>query len=485
MARMGDRWSRRLGTRIIARSPVSRRSILRGGAAALVLGACGADRGGGLGDDPGDGSAMEPPPPGISIAFPEAIPEAPLSTFPLGVASGDSDLGRVSLWAQYRGISELYVAVWEMIDEAFGDLLVLTPAAAGAEGFTQLELDGLTAGAWHSFAFVEVVERKVVSCSALARFRAALAPSALTTLRFGASCCTQPGFSLAPIGHAGDRVDLDFFALLGDTTYTGGSRSRTQYRECWLRSLGQAEYRRLRASTSVLATWDDHEVANNWDPETIDPAQLAEAAGAFFEHLPVRRNRQRPDQIYRSTRWGRTAEIFVLDSRSERRPSTRLREDAQYLSRAQMDWLKGGLAASPCTFKVILNSVPITNFPSLFDVVANDRWEGYWSARNEILSFIDNERIGGVLWLSGDFHFGSIGRVSRSGFGSQAVEVLVGPGAQDPNPIWGTLVDDAQFDFTTGTNNYAVFDLDPASHTAVVTFHDRNGAVLTTKSYVV
>jgi alkaline phosphatase D len=483
---MGDRLWRGLGSKVanVANPTLSRRLVLRGGAAALMLGACGADRGEPAPGD-GDGSAMDPPPAGIAVGFPEAIPEAPLSTFPLGVASGDADLRRISLWAQYRGISELHVAVWQMIDEAFGDLVALARAAPGGEGFTQLELDGLVPGAWYSFAFVEVVERAVVSRSPLARFRAALDPGARSTLRFGATCCTQPGFSLAPIGHAGDRVDLDFFALLGDTTYTGGAQTRTDYRVRWLRSLGQDESRRLRASTSVVATWDDHEVANNWDPETIDPARLAEAAGAFFEHLPVRRNSRRPDQIYRSTRWGRTAEIFILDCRSERLPSTRLREDAQYLARAQMDWLKSGLAASPCTFKVILNSVPITNFPSLFDVVANDRWEGYWFARSEILSFIDNEQIGGVLWLSGDFHFGSIGRVSPSGPGSQAIEVLVGPGAQDPNPLWSTLVDDAQFDFATGTNNYTVFDLDPASHTAIVTFHDRNGAVLATKSYVV
>jgi histidinol dehydrogenase len=48
----------------------------------------------------------------------------------------------------------------------------------------------------------------------------------------------------------------------------------------------------------------------------------------------------------------------VLDSRSERLPSTITSEHEQYLSRAQMDWFKQALVDSPCTFKVIMNSVP-------------------------------------------------------------------------------------------------------------------------------
>jgi alkaline phosphatase D len=460
------------------REGLTRRAMLRGSAMALLAGACGDNRGRGAGgqDDP---LPMDRPGPS-----PGDLSEAPLSTFPLGVASGDVRTDQVSVWAQYRGTAELFAAVWEMIDESYGDLIAWTRVSVGSGGFVQVDLDGLTPELAHSFAFVEVHGGEPGSRSALGRFLTAPALETLAPLRFGASCCTKQGFSLAPIEQAGSREDLAFFALLGDTTYNAGARTIDDFRQRWGQNLSSAGYRSLRQSTSVLATWDDHEVINNWDPETIDEALLTKASEAFFEHLPVRRHPQRRSQIYRSTRWGSTAEVFVLDTRSERRPSTRLREDAQYLSRAQMDWLKNGLAASPCTFKVILNSVPITNFPLLFDVVAIDRWEGYAAARREILSFIENERIGGVLWLSGDFHFGSAGRVSPAGeVGSQAIEVLVGPAAQDPNPLWATLVDTAQFDFATGTNNTTVFDLDPSARTATVTFHDDEGTVLATRSY--
>lgn len=88
-----------------------------------------------------------------------------------------------------------------------------------------------------------------------------------------------------------------------------------------------------------------------------------------------------------------------------------------------------------------------------------------------------------MLWVSGDFHLGSAGRVSPSGVGRTAVEVLAGPGAQSANPLLWTLSGNSQFDFTTGTNNTTLFDLDPATRKATVSFHSGSGAVLATRSY--
>jgi alkaline phosphatase D len=461
---------------------ITRRQLLRGSAMAMALGACGDNL---AADRPDAGSGSQAPPPGgrLPKLFPDDIAVAAMSTFPLGVASGDVGAQAV-LWTQYRGISELMLAVWEVrADESYGDLMIWQRVRPGGEGFTHVDVAGLSPGTPHVFAFVEAVDLEAKTRSALGRFRTAPALEALAPLRFGASSCTQFGFPMETIARAGARSDLELYLLLGDTMYSSSTRTLDGFRLRWARNLGNSAYRDLRQSTSVLATWDDHEVANNWDPETIEESIVSLASRTFFESLPIRRDARAPDRIYRSTRWGRTAEIFVLDSRSERRPSTRLRGDAQYLSRAQMDWLKSGMAASPCVFKVIMNSVPITNFPSVFDVAASDRWEGYWEARQELLSFIDGERIGGVLWLSGDFHFASAGRVSPSGPGSQAIEILVGPGAQEPNPLWAALVDDPQFDFASGANNYGVFDLDPASRVAKVTYLDENDVALATRSY--
>ena len=213
------------------------------------------------------------------------------------------------------------------------------------------------------------------------------------------------------------------------------------------------------------------------------PTLFQAGSQAFFDHQPMRRAIDHPSRIWRSVRWGRTAEFFVLDCRSERKPSTRAGPDAEYVSPAQLDWLKKGLAASPARFKVILNSVPISEFGgALFQPFGEDRWEGYPAQRREILQHIDDLSLPGVLWVAGDFHLASMGHVSRERPGHDAIEVLVGPGAQAPNvsPAYPRA---PQFDWSSGINNYTTLGLDPSSGEVEITFHDAADRVLTRRSY--
>jgi alkaline phosphatase D len=415
---------------------------------------------------------------------PETIPEAPGSRFPLGVASGDVSAAGAVLWTRYAGTAALFCAVWEMDGDDYLERVALVPVTPASGGFAHVDVGALSPGARHRYAFVELTGGQAVARSPIGRFRASLADDAIETVRLGASACTLNGFALTPLERAGARDDLDFFCLLGDTTYNDGSRTRDEFRSRWAQNLSSAGYRAMRGSTSLLTTWDDHEITNNWNPETIDQNLLATGAAAFFENLPIRRHPQESSRVYRSVRWGLTAEVFVLDSRSERRPSTRRSATPQYLSRAQMDWLKAGLADSPAVFKVILNSVPITDFPGLFDLSPGDRWEGYPAARREILSFIENERVDGALWIAGDFHLGSAGRVSPSGVGRSAIEILAGPGGQVPNPMIFNLWGNRQFDYVTGTSNYTAIALDPGTRQVTASFHDGGGRTLGTRSYV-
>jgi len=232
----------------------------------------------------------------------------------------------------------------------------------------------------------------------------------------------------------------------------------------------------------MLATWDDHEVDNNWDGETVDAGQLAAAMQATFEHLPLRRDAEHPNRFWKSLRWGHTVELFVLDCRTERKPSTRFGPDAEYISPEQMTWLKAALADSPAIFKVIVNSVPIGNFPPLFDAAAADRWEGYAAQRLEILSFIDDTPITGVLWLSGDFHLGAIGRVDTSGPGSTQLEVVASPAAQVGNPLSVNLVA-PQWDWAITKDSYTVLDFVPGLGQVTITFIDEDGETLVQRSY--
>jgi alkaline phosphatase D len=366
-------------------------------------------------------------------------------------------------------------------DGGYGPRVFDMTVAAAPGGYVHVDVPGLTAGRRYRYAFFETMDGAPVARSAIGRFRAAIAADTEETVLIGACSCTYNPFRPQTLEHAGTREDLDLFLLLGDTSYNDGSDSVDEYRDKWEESLGREGYLAVRAATSVLATWDDHEVDNNWNPETFDMAQAARARQTFFESLPLRRDATTPDRIWKRIRWGRTVEVFVLDCRGERVPSTRMGPMATYMSRAQLDWLKAGLMESSAVFKVIANSVPIGDFPALFG--AGDRWEGYPAQRTEILDFIDDMGIEGVLWVSGDFHLGSIGNVGGMGApGANQLEVLAGPGAQLPNPLSFAL-GAPMWDFATEQNNYVTLGLDPATRELTVTFHRPDGGVLTTRSY--
>lgn len=396
--------------------------------------------------------------------------EAP-GPFPLAVSSGDATPTRTVLWTLYTGERALGVEVWR----ADGGGTVFRGAATPSSGgFVHVDVDGLEPFTWHGFKFTDGDED-----SAPGRFRTAPAAGQVVPLIFGAVSCTKDGYPLDPLAQAARRTDLDAFLYLGDTVYADGASDLDGFRRKWREGLGHPAQRALRCATGSICTWDDHELFNNWDLEQLPMLPNDEYyAGlqAFYEHQPVRPGAGK--HLWRSLRWGATAEVFVLDCRGERKPSAH-----QYLSRAQLDWLKAGLKASPAAFKLILNSVPISNFPGFFfESTADDRWQGYPAQREEVLAFIDDEKIPGVLWVSGDFHLACMGRVSRTGPGSNAIEVLVGPGGQAPNQS-PTYPGPPQFDWASGINNVTTLALDPATRAVTVTYLDGRARVLTQRSY--
>jgi len=76
----------------------------------------------------------------------------------------------------------------------------------------------------------------------------------------------------------------------------------------------------------------------------------------------------------------------VLDSRGERNG------DTEYISRAQLEWLLTGLRESESRFKLIMSSVPMTDYADMLgEALADDRWQGFPEQRGEILSFIEEQ----------------------------------------------------------------------------------------------
>lgn len=390
------------------------------------------------------------------------------AAFAWGVQSGDAGPDRVRLSVRTTEPAVRLVVVVADGSEGWLDERTIDDLVA-SDGVVQLSIDGLSADTAYSYVFTSADGARR---SPVGRFRTALAADGLRNVRFAATSClggSNPGWASLSVA-AAER--FDFVALLGDTVYADGAVTLDEYRAVWGDALAQPAMRDLTASTSLVATWDDHEVVDNSSYYERPAEQHAAARQAFLEALP--QSAGPDDPLWRKLSWGATADVFVLDCRSER-------DGERYIGDAQMAWLKEGLRTSAARFKIVLNSVPITDMSAMMgDVSDEDRWQGYPAQREEILAHIVDNAIPGVLWLAGDFHFAMVSRIDpEGGVAADLHEVLCGPAGSRLNEV-APLFDEnsTQYDDVLAAWNTTWFDLDPAAGTVRIRFVGDDGAVL-------
>lgn len=235
--------------------------------------------------------------------------------------------------------------------------------------------------------------------SAIGRFRTA--SETAESFQFGWSGDLEAGHQPFRIFDRISEQDLRFFLMLGDTMYADipkvfATRSLRGFRWKHRENRSDPHLQRFLASTPTYAMWDDHEVANNFNRTH---RALSKGRQAFREYWPIRSASPDPSIFYRQFSWGPLADFFMLDCRQYRSPQG----DADgpnktMLGREQKAWFKAALRASRAPFKFIISSVPFLQWRNA------DKWAGYATEREELLTFARAERLSGLIFLSGDVH---------------------------------------------------------------------------------
>jgi alkaline phosphatase D len=292
----------------------------------------------------------------------------------------------------------------------------------------------------------------------IARFVTAPAADDDRKVSFCFSGDTRDSYKPFTVMNAVRAQNPDFFLHLGDSIYADRDGVATTLEEFWLKyrkNRDDTATRALHAETSVYATWDDHEVADDYLPgHSLIPVGYK----AFLDYWPIRRDPQQARKIYRSFRWGKALELFVLDVRQYRD-----RSQGTMLGHAQKEWLFSGIMKSSAIFKFIATPVPMEGG-------GRDRWDGYPKERAQILNFIRRNKITGVVFLSADLHYAAITRISNSG---GLRDITAGPLGAPLNRITdGTA---RRFEFFLAENfNFAKITVDPHAAQALVEFIDQD-----------
>jgi alkaline phosphatase D len=315
--------------------------------------------------------------------------------FPDGVAAGDVTDQTAIVWARTAGAAAVRVEIGTDPQLRGAHRSAAARATPEAGFAAKVDLRGLRSGQRYYYRAVAPAGQ-----SEIGSFVTAPAATTDAPLRLLWGADTMDLFQPFRVFHPMRARGADLFLYLGDTIYAdiGPLRALTleDYRRRYRVNREDTALRAFLASTATWVTWDDHEVANNFD--RTHP-RLAVGRQAFVEAWPIRGDPARPARLYRSLRWGRTAEIFILDTRQYRTPAdAHDGPEKTMLGAEQKRWLFDGLTRSDAAVKIIATSV-VLRFH------ARDSWGGYGRERDEILRFIRDRRIGPVIFLAGDVHY--------------------------------------------------------------------------------
>jgi alkaline phosphatase D len=207
-----------------------------------------------------------------------------------------------------------------------------------------------------------------------------------------------------------------FMLWLGDAWYT---REVDYYSSwgLWYRASHDRATKILQPFLKAMphfGIWDDHD----FGPNDIGKSYVLkeESRKVFTNYFCNPSAGENEQGIYTMMSWG-DADVFMLDSRwwrsSDYTPDSiqgKPNPSKRMLGEQQMEWLKHSLLYSSAPFKIIAVGSQVLNPVSPYD-----KWRDFPAEYKEFMNFLEDHRINGVLFLTGDRHHSEIIKVDRPG----------------------------------------------------------------------
>ena len=402
--------------------------------------------------------------------------------FSYGVSAAEVSSDSALLWAHPGKAGDVQLIVAQNSRFTRGRIMKALVARKSDDLTVQSRMSRLEPGKRYFYFFAQGKTR-----SAIGTFTTAPKPNSAKTIRFAVTGDADPvrinGHNFWNKDGSADWATYramrgennDFNVNLGDTMYSDAelgegqplALSLAQKRAKYKLALTYKHLLAMRRSGAVYNQWDDHEFVDDFNrgSEACDVGsvfndsfacntQAIWKAGvkAFREYMPVTYSAQ--NGTYRTFRWGKNLEIFILDERSFRslrasevkqdpsapeptahvcdtggnddvapRIPQRLRNlfallypalatpispaclgalenpNRTMLGKRQYDAFTKAIKGSTAKWKVIINEVPMMEF----GINPYDDWEGYEAEREKLLGFL-KKNVKNVAIVTTDFH---------------------------------------------------------------------------------
>lgn len=222
------------------------------------------------------------------------------------------------------------------------------------------------------------------------------------------------------------------FIFLGDNIY-GDTYNMDTLRNKYIRWMEQPDFKRLDSSTTIFATWDDHDFG--WNDAGRYYPYKKESKEIFMEFFkePANSERRKHEGIYHTefiTQDEKTIQVILLDVRTFRNDVLRYNKgdslprkeyfytpdykphvsaDSTLLGEEQWKWLDEELK-KPADLRLICSG-------SQFAIEYNgyEAWANFPHEQKKMLELIKSTKANGVLFLTGDVHYAEISRLEEPG----------------------------------------------------------------------
>jgi alkaline phosphatase D len=228
----------------------------------------------------------------------------------------------------------------------------------------------------------------------------------------------------------------DLFVFLGDNIY-GDSRDMSVLAAKYAELAAQPGFARLRETTPLAATWDDHDFGENDAGGDYPMKDASRKLFLDFWQEPADSPRRERDGIYASYLFGepgRRVQLILPDLRYNRTAMTprdlggmsyqawaekqvaagkplpgpyqrNPGHDATMLGERQWQWLERQLEV-PAEVRLFGSSVQV-----LADFTGWESWANFPRDQQRLFDLIRRTRAGGVLFLSGDIHYSELSKL--------------------------------------------------------------------------
>jgi len=207
------------------------------------------------------------------------------------------------------------------------------------------------------------------------------------------------------------NTKADFMIWLGDNHY---------YREADFSSVAGMKYRfshdrkipetqKLLRAMPNYAIWDDHDFGSN---DSHRGYEYRDSSLSLFSRYWANNFAGSKDCPGVQSKFSYSdAEFYLMDDRYYRSSEKLIGDDQAYWGTCQMNWLKDNLISSRATFKIICNGNQVLN-PN---IQVGECMHEYQKEYTELMNFITQNKIEGVIFITGDRHFSELVKVTPRG----------------------------------------------------------------------